>query len=365
MPVIDDRGRIFGRLNLFDAAVAGFVIVLIPIAYGTFLLFRSPTPSVTSVAPVEITKEERRVGGPGLRAKLKVHGSGLRPMLRASIDDTPAIGFVFENPNSADVLVGSVPPGAHDLVLYDGVQEVARAAAAVTVQARPSPRLRMVGTLLGLDEAAAAALQAGGRFPAGSDPQTEIVNLGPVRPEHRRLAVGASEVDVPYEGRWARRAVVTVRCDPDPYSDDCTIGGKALAVTPLPVVVISGPSAPMSFAVDEVLPDALPRVADVRVRLAGSAELLDGVTRGDRDAFLDDRAATVVDLKRRPSPGGASTLDVVLRLGADAFLDGWRYRGRELKPGATFTLSTDRYVATGSILTIALTRETRDTAGQP
>jgi hypothetical protein len=122
------------RVNLFDAAVAGFVIVLIPIAYGTFLLFRTPRPVITSVRRVDIAKEERRVAGPNLVAKLKVQGSGFRPMLRASIDDAPAIGFVFENPNSADLLVGAVPPGLHDLVLYDGAQEVARAAKAVSLQ---------------------------------------------------------------------------------------------------------------------------------------------------------------------------------------------------------------------------------------
>jgi len=128
------------RFNLFDAAVAGFAIVLIPIAYGTYLLFRTPRPVITSVKRVEITKEERRIGGPNLVAKIKVQGSGLRPMLRASIDDMPAIGFVFENPNSADLLVGAVPPGSHDLVLYDGVQEVARAPKAVRIQPAPTAR---------------------------------------------------------------------------------------------------------------------------------------------------------------------------------------------------------------------------------
>jgi hypothetical protein len=122
------------RVNLFDAAVAGFAIVLVPIAYGTFLLFRTPKPVITTVKRVDITKEERRVAGPNLVAKLKVQGSGLRPMLRASIDDAPAIGFVFENPNSADLLVGAVPPGSHDLVLYDGAQEVARAPKSVSLQ---------------------------------------------------------------------------------------------------------------------------------------------------------------------------------------------------------------------------------------
>ncbi|HUK34540.1 MAG TPA: hypothetical protein VLV86_11545 [Vicinamibacterales bacterium] len=132
------------RVNLFDAAVALFVIVLIPIAYGTYRLFRAPHTVIASVRRVEITKEERRVGGPLLVAKFKIQGSGLRPLLRASLDDQPAIGFVFENPNSADLLVGPVPAGAHDLVLYDGVQEVARAPKSVVVEPAALPRAALV-----------------------------------------------------------------------------------------------------------------------------------------------------------------------------------------------------------------------------
>jgi hypothetical protein len=132
------------RFNLFDAAVALFVIVLVPIAYGTYRLFRAPRTVITSVRRVEIAKEERRVGGPNLVAKFKIQGSGLRPLLRASLDDEPAIGFVFENPNSADLLVGRIPAGAHDLVLYDGVQEVARAPKSVLVEPAALPRAATV-----------------------------------------------------------------------------------------------------------------------------------------------------------------------------------------------------------------------------
>ena len=132
------------RLNLFDAAVAVFLLVLVPLAYGTYLLFRAPRTSIASVRRVEIGQEERRIGGPNLVAKFKVQGSGLRPLLRASIDDQPAIGFVFENPNSADLLVGRVPPGAHDLILFDGVQEIARAPRSVVIQPAPMPRAATV-----------------------------------------------------------------------------------------------------------------------------------------------------------------------------------------------------------------------------
>ena len=39
------------RFNLFDAAVLGFLVVLIPVAVGLRQLFRAPTPTVTSRAP--------------------------------------------------------------------------------------------------------------------------------------------------------------------------------------------------------------------------------------------------------------------------------------------------------------------------
>jgi hypothetical protein len=166
------------RFNLFDAAVAAFVVVLIPIAYGTFRLFRTPRPIVTSVERVEITKEERRVGGPNLVAKLKVKGSGLRPMLRASIDDRPAIGFVFENPNSADLLVAATPPGAHDLVLYDGVQEVARAGKAVVIEAAVLPRPARVRVRFQAPPEVIALVTAGDRDAPFDEGAATVVDAG-------------------------------------------------------------------------------------------------------------------------------------------------------------------------------------------
>src|SRR5262249_4047611 len=145
---VDGNGRVFGRINLFDAAAAAFALLLIPIAYGTYLLFRTPAPKIASVTSVPTPPEERGgARGTGLSAKLKVRGSGLRPMLRAVIGSTQALGFVFEDPNSADVLVGEVPAGVHDFVLYDGMQEVARLPQAVTIEASPATRVAAAGIL--------------------------------------------------------------------------------------------------------------------------------------------------------------------------------------------------------------------------
>ncbi len=353
MSVVDDRGRLFGRLNLFDAAIVAFVVVLLPIAYGTFLLFRTPAPRITSVARAELTREELRLRAGGrLTAKLKVHGSGFRPLLRASIDDSPAMGFVFENPNSADVLLAEVAPGTHDLVLYDGVQEVARAKGAVAIQPIPSARLRLAGTLIDLDRSTADALHVGSKYPAAGEAQTEVVALGPIRPGRHRLSVGPRSIDLPVEGRWERDAVAVVRCDPDATSQDCAVGGKTLEASAALIVTVAGPSAPLSFSVDEVLPDTPPRDATAKVRLVGSVELLDLVRTGDRDLFLDPRAAVVTAVGARRAENGAMAIDVTLRLGVDESRDGWRYRGRLAKAGAPFTFTTDRYALNGSVLSL-------------
>ena len=126
---IDEDGRLFGRhqsvrrgaCRVRDRADPGSLrhLPAVPHARDAHLV---------GGAGADHQEERRVAGGNRLTAKLKVRGSGLRPMLRASIDGVPSLGFVFEDPNAADVLVGEVPPGAHDLILYDGVQEIARLA---------------------------------------------------------------------------------------------------------------------------------------------------------------------------------------------------------------------------------------------
>lgn len=355
MRTIDDRGRLFGRVNLVDAAIGAFVLVLIPLAYGTFLLFRSPAPAIASVTRVPISVEERRLaGGSRLFAKLKVRGAGFRPMLRASIGQVPALGFVFENPNSADVLVGEVPSGTHDLVIYDGVQEVARAAKAVTIQAVPPARIRVAGTLFDLDEATARALGPGPTTP-DAPLQGEILKLGAVRSGRRRLATASGAADVAVPDRWERAVVMVLQCDPDPHDEGCSVGGSTLALTPPPVIRLVGPaSTTLSLAINELLPAVPPHPAVARIRFSAPDEVLDLIRAGDRDASLDERAATVSAIERRRSDNGTPIRDATVTLGADDSRDGWRYRGRIVSPGAAFTLTTDRYVASGSVIALAV-----------
>ncbi len=358
MTVLDDRGRVFGRVNLVDALVVGFLVVLIPVAYGTWLLFRPSKVQIASVTRVTLTKEEQRIANP-LRAaaKLKVKGSGFTPMLRAWIGSEPSLGFTFEDPNSADVIVGPIGPGEYDLALYDGGQEVARAPKAFVVPAgQTRPQIKAVGRLIDLDRETADALQPGATFPSAADARVRVATLGPVAPGRYSLLVQPGtdpqreRVEVPRDGTFERAAALVLACDSAERPDNaCTIGGTYPAANTQ--LRIPGAANTMTFIVDEVLPPTAAQPLDFTVRLAGGPEV--GLVQvGDRDALLDDRAAVVTAVGSRQT-GSSTVVEVRVRAGVDQAHDGWRYRSRPVKPGALFSLSTDRYIVSGTVVSIA------------
>jgi hypothetical protein len=345
--MIDAQGRLFGRFNLVDTLLAFFGLALLPVGYATYLLFRPAAPVITSVDRVEITREERRLaGGSLLTAKLKVRGSGFTPMLRAALDTSPALGFIFENPNSADVIVGELPPGTFDLVLLDGVQEVARARGALTVDPGPVVKIRAVGHLMNLTAADSEALRAGDAYPEG-DPHVRVVSLGPRSTARVRLMLDASVIDVAAAERFERPAVVTLRCDPRATDEPCTFGGVAVSGAN-PVVTLPLKIGFVRFAITELLPESAPKRFSIALRATGGPEL-QTVAIGDRDNLDDDRAATVTDVGRYISGSVTGVWRLSIVLGADASRDGWRYRGQLLKAGAPLQLSLPRTVVQGTI----------------
>jgi hypothetical protein len=355
MPLIDHDGRLFGRLNLVDALCVLFVIGLVPVAYGSLLLFRPARPRIASVAPTAINQEDRRIAnGVEIRSKLKVKGDHLTPMLHAFIDTTPAIGFTFESPTSADVIVGDVPLGTHDLILFDGVQEVARAHRAVAILPAPRAAVRIVGVLIALDESAAHRLSPGQRFDVDGVPAAELLQLGDVVAEQRQIAMTGGHVEAASTGSWQRPVLARVFCQPDPDASICRVDATPLAAASQQIVTLPGTTPALRVRVIDVLPDSAPRMATVRVRVTGQHELADRIRSGDRDirdGALDDRAATVT---AAPQNRSADTFDVLVRLGLDRAGDGWRYRAQGLAPGDPFALTTDRYALSGSVISIVL-----------
>jgi hypothetical protein len=337
--MIDSNGRIFGRFNLVDAVAAAFVVLLLPIGYATYLLFRPAQPVIDSVTRVPPTKEEQRIAsGSILTAKLKVRGSGFSPLLRAQVGPVAAIGFVFESPNSADVLVGLIPVGKHDLVLYDGVQEVARARDAVEVQAEGGPAVRLYGFLTKLDPAEADTIKAGFASPPTAPNAFQIVSIGPTVPAHARVITGTQAADLPMPGMVERAAELIVRCD-WPSLDACAVNGEPLTQTPPINIILPGG---MRFEINEIGPpsNALPAVAHLRLDAVPA-----GFAVGDRDPSVGAGAAEVTQI---------SGSLITLKLGVHESREGWRYRGQLLTPGSKLTLRTRNTIVIGTITDVTV-----------
>ena len=353
--LMDRDGRLFGRINLVDAVCVLFVIGLVPVAYGSLLLFRPARPHIASVSPTAVNQEDRRIAsGLEIRIKLKVKGDHLTPMLHAFIGTTPAIGFTFEDPTSADVIVGDVPLGTYDLILFDGVQEVARAKNAVAILPAPGAAVRVVGTLIQLDETAAARLRVGQRFEVGGTLAAELLRLGDVEPDRRQLKLPAGQIEMPASGSWQRSAVVRVHCQPDPDASICRVGGAPLGDPSQPVVNVPGAMPPLRLRVIDVVPDAAPHAAVARVRVTGQPDVAGLVRAGDREirgGELDDRAASVTSVQRT---GSSDAFEILLRLGLDRAAGGWRYKSQSMQPGTPFALTTDRYALSGSVVAVAI-----------
>jgi hypothetical protein len=379
MTLIDSEGRVFGRINLVDAAVAVLAVGLLPLALGAALLFRAPAPVISSVemAPLTIT-EDRAAQGTVLGGKLKVRGTGLRPVLRAQIGEQPAIGFIFETPSSADVLFGDIPGGTHDLVLFDGRQEVARASGAVTIPAKPAPaatRVRLAGRYVDLGDAAARDLRVGATFLEGGAPSAEILALGDV--EAARVTINAT-TDVAVPDRWQRTAVMAVRCQlPLMTPRECRVGGVLLDISN--VLPVPGTAGALRFLIDTVLPDHDPARAELRVRFAAYPSVVNLMAVGDRDREergIDGRGAVIASLGTPrlvsgevafdvidPAARLASVLqatdelavvDAVLHAGLDDSRAGWRYRGEAVRAGGSLTFTTRSYRVRGVVTAIAI-----------
>jgi hypothetical protein len=153
------------------------------------------------------------------------------------------------------------------------------------------------------------------------------------------LRFGGVATDGAANGTIDREAVVVARCDAPPLYDVCSINGQQIAGTE--PIAITLPAA-HRFELHEVLPTNDPVPATVMVRLTGAAAAL--VQVGDQDSLLDSRGARVSAINGRDANGAT----VTLALGVDESREGWRYRGRLVRPGGTLELATSRYETTSA-----------------
>jgi hypothetical protein len=382
VPVIDDQGRLFGKVNLIDAGVAGFVLLLIPLAYGAFLLFRLPAPKIIAVSPVQVTPP------PGRSAKdtvVQINGENLRPYLRANVGTTEA-QFLLQSPSTAELKLPDLPAGTYDIALFDEGQELFRKVGALTIVGSAPLKIdvQALGAFVGLDREKAALIATESKF---EPPLASVLSLSPPEPGTQRVKLGTNlAVITILPGELRVPAIIRLNCGV--VNGECSVGGVAVApkaTISLPLVIQPGKDKPgqsavqpVSFVIDDVRPLGAAlgfptkAVATARVRFVTSAGVIDLMKPSDVDvagpgAEAPEERAILTEVGTDRQRITALTKTELLRSSLDfeqsmlAFTGkvripvvytpaGWSYKERPVKVGAPFTFETANGAMIGWIL---------------
>ncbi len=363
MSLIDDRGRVAGRINLVDAVVAIVILVLIPVAYAAYLLFQTPTPKLTSIDPVSLYQ------GPNLR--IGINGVNLRPFMRISFNNVQGRTFMIGSTTRAEVDLPDLNAGVYDIVLYDYMREIDRLPKALTILPAASTaviEMEIAGSFKQLSEKEAGTLKVGTKLPPTGGSVAEIVNIGSSVPGQLRVRAGEVTLGIPTP-QVELPATLKVKCGVSGNADGtvkCQIPGPAQLATVAPdsVLTLAGPTGWLTFQIDEVHVATAPTVVQARARLLVTPEILGSMRAGDVDSSPDaraegygakivaigaDRPASAAEAASRGPLGGGRVVDVTLRVPIEQVVDGWTYKGQPFKTGAPFSFETAHYVVRGEI----------------
>lgn len=342
MAIVDERGRLFGRLNLFDAIVAVLLLWMIPIAYGGYLLFRTPTPTLTAVEPATI------VYGPAM--KIRVRGTHFVPYLRLSVGRYQGKTFKFNDTTDAEVDLLDMPPGVYDVVLYDNSQERGRLAKGLTIapSALPEAKLIAVGTFGNLTAGQAASIKPGTVI----DGIGVIERVGNPLPQVQRVFVRPGMVEIPIAGAQMVAASLRISCfvRSAQGQPECVGGGSS--VQPTTLLFLDLPFGTVPFQIDQVRSIEPLQAARITVRFSGEPRVLGQIAAGDRD-FGDVRnelSATAIVDSVNPIGGGSREARVTAQ--AQRGADGWTYANSPLRVGSSFTLRNQLYEVRGTVIAV-------------
>lgn len=364
MSIVDDRGRIAGRVNLIDAIAAAVVVVLIPAAYGAYLLFRTPAAKLTAVKPAKIY-----AGG---TTRVEVEGHDLRPFMRVSFNDVQGKSFLIGSTTSAQIDLPDLPAGTYDVVLYDYSQEMDRLSKAFTVlpiTPLPTIDVQLSGVFTNVTPALREQLTAGRQLSVSETAKAEILTVGTPTAAQLRIRAGGTTLPLPTDQQEIP-ATIRVPCAVTPNPDGsagCVVRGPqgAIPVVPDAVLSLPGPSAWILFQIRAVHLASDPAMTRATVRFVVPAEVLAQMKAGDSDGAtgggvgLHDAALVSLGASRTvsaaeagadaPSGGNLRIVEATLRVPLDPSSGQWSYRGRAFKVGAVFIFDTARYVARGLI----------------
>jgi len=253
MAIVDERGRIGGKVNLIDAVIAVVILGLVPVAFGAYLLFRSPQPKLISISPASVHQ--------GNNLRVTINGENLRPFLRVTFNGIQGQSFLIGNTKYAVVELPDLGPGSYDVILWDYSQEVGRLPKALTVlPLAPTPTLEMQvkGAFMGLPADRMKNIKAGDKFPQTGDPTEVVVSVGKPTASQVALRAGEATLTLPIEGKMDLPAQLRVKCfavsNPD-GSLKCAVSGpvQQADVVPGSILPVSAPDGWLSFQISEVL----------------------------------------------------------------------------------------------------------------
>jgi len=256
MAVVDDRGRIGGTVNLIDAVIAVVVLLLIPLAFGAYLLFHAPPPKLLAVTPSTLYQ--------GTNLRVTITGENLRPYLRVTFNGIQGQSFLIGNTTFALVDLPELKAGAYDVSLWDYRQLLATLPKGLTIfplAPTPTMQIDVRGTFKGLASDRLKEIKAGDRFPPTGDPQATVVSVGAAVPSAIQVRAGASVLTVPLGGQTDLQAQLRVQCfavsNPD-GSVRCVIAGpvQQVDIAPGSILPLPGPGGSLAFQIQDVLPAA-------------------------------------------------------------------------------------------------------------
>lgn len=252
MAIVDERGRVGGKVNLIDAVAAFLILVLIPVAFGAYLLFRTPTPKLTAINPATLYQ------GPNLR--IETQGENLRPFMRVSFGDQQGKAFMINTTRGAIVELPELTAGTYDVVLYDHMQEVSRLPKALTILPLapvPTVEMEVAGAFKGLSSNRVKGLKAGDRFPPDGNWIAEVVSVGAPAASAISVHMGEALLRVPIAGQTDVPAVLKVRCfvvTNASGSLKCAVPGpiQNADVAPGSTLSLASPAGWATFQIDDV-----------------------------------------------------------------------------------------------------------------
>jgi hypothetical protein len=366
MTLVDANGRVLGRWNVVDVVIGLFLLFLIPLLYGAYLLFREAPPSLASVDPARVRGEQE--------VRVTIHGTNLRPYMRVSFNEHQGDSFQFVDSTQAVIRVRNLPSGVYDVILYDQGQERARMTKGLEVVPEPRPQttLDVIGTFTAIPGDLAARIQAD----ATIDKVGTVVSVGKPEASLTRTQIGPNElVGVPSASAVNLPAIVRAACTLMVRGNVATCVVNETSLIRDSVMTVMTPAGPALFQIDQVRTVGAASPVELRVRFAGERSVIERMRTGHidmprRNPFAGGAAiaqlsgvsraaaSTVVSTLMSPQmgetpailAGDVYTIDAVLRATAERSPDGWSYNGKVLKAGRALIFHGDDYEVSGTIL---------------